>query len=209
MTLSIADHLAARLGFLFPDDALPLEALTHKSYRNEHPECACDDNERLEFLGDAVLDLAISQLLFQRQPLLPEGELTRLRAEVVSEGALAKIGCQLELGALLRLGRGESRSGGREKPSLLANAVEALLGAVFLASGFAAAQDVVERLFAPSLAEAQASRQGGDFKTRLQELLQGERGLPPTYRMLPPSGPDHERRYCAEVLFADDVLGRG
>ena len=210
MDETIQDHpLQQRIGYRFADPGLLSEALTHKSYSNEQADGLAPHSERLEFLGDAVLDLAISSLAFAAFPGFAEGELTRVRAEVVSEASLARIARALDLGAWLRLGRGEERSGGREKESLLADACEALLGAVFWDGGYPAACAVVEELFGPALADAAKSKTGADHKTRLQELLQSRFGRPPRYSLVETSGPDHQRHYRVEVHCGTDFLGTG
>lgn len=196
--------LQQRLGHLFRDPALLAAALTHSSFANESSEPAPVDNERLEFLGDAVLGLATGQRLYEDCPAAREGELSRLRAELVSAPQLAAVARGLGLGECLRLGRGEARSGGRDKDNLLADALEALIGAVFLDAGYAAAGSVVERLFAaPGGAPARH-----DSKTALQELLQARRQRP-VYRLAEMSGPDHCKSYRVEVLVEDQVLGLG
>lgn len=185
------------------------QALTHKSYRNEHPGFDRANNERLEFLGDAVLDLVVSDLIFRNHPDFPEGEMTRVRAEVVSEGSLAAIGRRLDLGHYLLLGRGEDKSGGRDKDSLLANAFEALIGAVYSDGGIEAARAMVERQLAATVARSAKCKAGIDFKTRLQEHLQARFGKPPSYRLLQAEGPDHRKLYTVAVEFAGDMIGQG
>lgn len=204
--LEILEH---RLGYVFRDRSRLAEALTHKSFANENPSLTGTHNERLEFLGDAVLDLAVSQYAFDHFPDLPEGELTRIRAEVVSEGSLAAIGRDLALGDSLRLGRGEERSGGRDKNSLLANTLEALLGAIFRDGGFEAACRVALDAMGAPIEQAARRKAGIDYKTRLQEQFQALHGRPPVYHLAGASGPDHERLYQVEVWFDDRVVGRG
>lgn len=206
---NLPTELEERIGYRFADGGLLRQALTHKSYSNEPPGEGAPHNERLEFLGDAVLDLAVSRHLFAAYPALPEGELTRIRAEVVSEGALAALGRQLALGEHLLLGRGEIRSGGADKDSLLADALEALLGAVFCAGGYEEAERVVLTLFAEAIDRAAQRKTGLDHKTRLQEILQARHGQPPTYVMTRVEGPDHQRLYTVEVRFAGEAVGRG
>jgi ribonuclease III len=200
--------LCTRIGYQFQSIALLRQALTHKSYSNEQPE-SLPHNERLEFLGDAALGLAVGQALYRAFPLLPEGELTRLRAEVVNERALALLGAELEIGACLLLGRGEERSGGRHKDSLVADALEALLGAIFCESGFDQVQCVVDSLLGPAMTLAAERKFGLDHKTRLQELLQAQNGKPPEYVLLQMEGPDHQRLYTVEVRCAGKTIGRG
>lgn len=204
---SLWSALEERLGHRFADRALLTRAMTHRSYANESRSSANDDNERLEFLGDAVLDLIVGHQLFATHAGADEGELSRLRAELVSEPSLARLARELALGDCLLLGRGEARSGGRAKESLLANTLEALLGAVFLDAGYAAAEGVAHRLLASSR-HASASPVGQDYKTRLQEMLQARRQRP-EYLLVAACGPDHQRLYEVEVLTAGAVLGRG
>jgi ribonuclease-3 len=199
--------LEERLGHRFADRVLLARALTHRSYANESRDPEVVDNERLEFLGDAVLDMVVGHLLLITHAAADEGELSRQRAELVSEPSLARLARELLLGDCLLLGRGECRSGGRSKESLLANTLEALFGAVFLDAGYVAADGVIRRLFAPLL-HAQSSQVGQDYKTRLQERLQAQRQRP-EYRLVAACGPDHQRHYQIEVLMVDSVLGRG
>ena len=200
--------LETRIGYRFTDRALLAEALTHRSYANESREQGMPDNERLEFLGDAVLDLVVGHSLFVAHGHADEGELSRLRAELVSAPALARLAHDLALGECLRLGRGEARSGGRHKESLLADSLEAVVGAVFVDAGYPVAATVAGRLFAPYL-QADAAPAGHDFKTRLQELLQSRQQALPEYVLAAAHGPDHQRRYEVEVLIAGNCAGRG
>ena len=204
-----SEALLAEIGYAFRDERLLREALTHKSYSNEHPETATGHNERLEFLGDAVLDMVVSQRIFLDYPHLPEGELTRIRAEVVSEPALAAVARRLAIGDSLWLGRGEDRSGGRHKESLIANAVEALLGAIYLDGGLESVRSVVDRFFAVAIEQAFRRKSGIDYKTRLQEVLQARQGSPPAYRLVLAEGPDHDRTYTIEVLHGGHSIGSG
>lgn len=203
-----ADDLERRIGYHFDDPALLLQAVTHKSRSNESA-AATPHNERLEFLGDAVLDLIVSQDLFARYPHLPEGELTRVRAEAVSEKSLAGLARELGVGSLLRLGRGESISGGADKDSLLADALEAVLGAVFQDGGYERARRVVEPLFRDILDCSVKRETGNDYKTRLQELFQSRYGHPPEYVLSRTEGPDHQRTYTVEVVLDDRSIGSG
>jgi len=207
---SCEEELQARIGYRFCSLALLRESLTHKSFSNESLDATPPPhNERLEFLGDAVLDLAVSCRIFRDYPDLPEGELTRIRSEVVSERGLSAVGRELGLGSCLLLGRGEERSGGREKPSLLADALEALLGAVFCDGGFAQVQSVVDVLFGAAVVAAVRHKTGSDHKTRLQEFFQARYGRLPAYRLAHAEGPDHQRLYTAEVSFDGAVIGVG
>jgi ribonuclease-3 len=195
--------------YAFGDKAFLQEALTHKSYSNEQSDRSTPDNERLEFLGDAVLGLIVSHFVFRTFPHLPEGELTRIRSEVVSEKGLAVIGKAVGLGDYMRLGKGEERSGGRRKSSLLANTMEALIGAVFCDGGFAAVSRVVESLFVESIQRAARRKAGVDFKTRLQERLQARFGEVPQYVLIHSEGPPHQRSYTVEARFRDACIGSG
>ena len=200
--------LESLLGYTFQNSYLPQQALTHKSFSNEQNEATLH-NERLEFLGDAVLELAISDWVYTRYPDIPEGGLTRIRSEVVCETGLAEVARQLTLGERLRLGKGEEKSGGREKPSLLSDALEALLGAVYCDGGFDAACRVVEKIFVPLVETTARSRYGTDYKTCLQERLQAGYGRLPEYALTNVSGPDHERVFSMEVRFDGKLLGSG
>lgn len=201
-------ELEKALGYHFQDSDLPIQALTHKSFSNEQ-SAGRNHNERLEFLGDAVLELAVSERVFRDFPDIPEGGMTRIRAEVVSEKGLALIARELNLGRGLRLGKGEEKSGGREKPSLLADALEALLGAIYCDRGFAAACDVVGRIFSSVIANSAETRYGTDYKTCLQERLQADFGQLPEYHLTQVCGPDHERVFFMEVRFDGKLFGRG
>lgn len=202
-------ELESRIGYRFADRELLQAALTHRSFSNEQGGGATPHNERLEFLGDAVLGLAVSDELCRCHPEFHEGELTRLRAEVVNTASLAAVARSLEIGSCLHLGRGEELSGGRDKESLLADALEALLGAMFRDGGWAAAQPVVIRLLQQTLQRAAADQRGSDYKTRLQEALQGRFGRAPVYLLVGVEGPDHERLYRVEVRFDGKTIGRG
>ena len=202
-------RLLDALGHTFRDRTLLLEALTHRSYVNEvsGPEgMPLRDNERLEFLGDAVLDLVVSTELMRRFRDAREGELSRMRAAIVHEGALARLARTVELGAALRLGRGEEMSGGRDRPSLLADAFEAVVAAVYLDAGWARTLEVVVPLLSFESSERLAD---WDPKTELQHRIQGERRATPTYRMVSVLGPVHEQVFVAEVVVGGEVLGRG
>lgn len=203
------DDLEQKIGYRFQDRHLPLQAMTHKSFSNEQVENTVAHNERLEFLGDAVLELAVSEKVFSQFPDIPEGGLTRIRSEVVSEKGLLTVARRLNLGDGLRLGKGEEKSGGRKKPSLLSDALEALLGAVFCDGGFAAACQVVEHLFADPIEQTAGSQYGTDHKTCLQEALQARFNQLPKYELIQVSGPDHQRIFKMEVRFKDELLGTG
>jgi ribonuclease III len=198
--------VAARLGHAFADPRLLEQAVTHRSWCSEHP--GEPSNERLEFLGDAVLGVVVTDQLFRDHPHLPEGQLAKTRAEVVSSAALAPMARQLGLGAALRLGRGEELSGGRDKASILADALEAVLGAIWLDGGLEAAAPVVRALVAPTLADAVAGPGGADFKTRLQEEAARRAESLPIYRIAE-MGPDHAKVFDATVSVAGEIWGHG
>ncbi|MDX2481665.1 MAG: ribonuclease III [Desulfuromusa sp.] len=202
------DELEKTIGYAFADRQLLLQALTHKSFSNEQSEYV-PHNERLEFLGDAVLELVISDWVFCHYPDIPEGGLTRIRAEVVSERGLSEIARQLQIGAVLHLGKGEQRSGGCDKPSLLADALEALLGAIYRDGGLPAVSQVIEKAFGAVIKESALLRYGSDYKTCLQERLQAQYGNLPEYLLAQVSGPDHERTFSIEVYSSGELLGKG
>jgi len=197
-------RLQKELGYSFSDGVLLLRCLTHVSHGRGKGK---EHNETLEFLGDAVLSLAISDLLMHRFPEKSEGDLSKMRASLVNSVVLAEKAAELGLGLLLRMGKGEERSGGREKASILAGAFEAVLGGVYWDGGYQAARRVVERYFAPDIDERKLGQQ--DYKTRLQEISQMLFRVPPSYRLVAESGPDHEKRFATEILLGGRVLGRG
>ncbi len=201
--------LGKSLGVKFHDQKLLERALVHRSFLNENPEISLDSNERLEFLGDAVLGLVVGHALYVRCPDLAEGELTSLRAALVQRQTLAQISARLRLGDYLLLGRGEDSSGGRQRQSNLANVIEALIGAVFLDQGYQAAQEFTLGFMAPDIDTLLASDIPKDPKSRLQELLQSTGGDVPVYRIMDLSGPEHNRRFIVEVIVSDKVLGVG
>ena len=199
------DQLQARLGHVFADARLLQEALTHRSFGQPN-------NERFEFLGDSILNCVIAIALFERFGELREGELSRVRASLVRQDALHRIALDLDLGDCLRLGEGELKSGGSRRPSILADAVEALFAAVFLDAGFAAAKAVVDRLYVPLLAEVDPLKPSKDPKTALQEWLQGRRIPVPTYSMVQVIGEAHAQEFevaCETPKLGVRTLGRG
>jgi len=195
-----------KLGYRFQDRRLLEEALTHRTYVNETG--GGKDNQRLEFFGDAVLDFLLSDMLLVQFPGSREGELTRIRAALVDEVSLARIAAQLDLGSCLRLGRGEEKGGGRQKRSLLADAFEALLAALYLDGGLEPARRVVTENFAPLLASGELLS-GRDAKTQLQEQAMLLRGELPRYQLKQVSGPDHDRRFSVEIYLGDELMGEG
>ncbi|MGQ9750354.1 ribonuclease III [Desulfosoma sp.] len=202
------------LGYRFQSIDLIHQALVHRSYTHERTETGLDDNERLEFLGDSVLSLVISHMLLIKFPQADEGSLSRMRASLVNEGRLAAIAADLGLGDLMRLGKGEEMSGGRDKPSILADAVEALLGAVYLDGGLDAAFHVVRRLFDEKLEqmvteEDPLRRLDKDFKTQLQEATQAKKRMVPQYVVEREEGPDHDKVFYVTVSLEGRLLARG
>ncbi len=199
--------LEEKLGYHFADRARLEVALTHKSYLNENPDCGRAHNERFEFLGDAVVDLSVGYLLMEQSATRTEGDLSRRRATVVSEPSLAQVAREIDLGQWLFLGRGEEQSGGRQKPSVLADALEAVIGAIFLDGGFPGAHEVIARLFAARIASA-GRAVNDDWKTRLQEEA-ARRRLSVRYQVLGTEGPEHEKRFEVAVLLGDVERARG
>jgi ribonuclease-3 len=197
----------AGLQHAFADRALLLDALTHSSFAHERPTLARADYERLEYMGDAVLQWAVSALLFDRYPGATAGELTRRRADLVCEEGLAHIARAIGVGPGLRLGRGEERSGGRDKPRLLASALEACVAAVYLDAGTDAAMHVCRALFEQRLERMAPGAR--DFKTRMQEALQRRGQKPPSYELLAVTGPDHARSFQVAICSDGQELGRG
>jgi ribonuclease-3 len=195
-----------RLGRRFADRELLARAMAHRSWCAE--TTGVESNERLEFLGDAVLGLVVTDHVYRTYPRLPEGHLAQVRAAVVNAGALAEVADQLGLGRYLLLGKGEDASGGREKPSILADAMEAVIGAVYLDGGWDAAAALVMTLLGERIAEAAAGPGGHDFKTRLQELAARRFDELPRYRV-EGEGPDHAKRFSATVYLAGQEAGAG
>lgn len=207
------DALQKRLHYHFLDQSLLNQALVHRSYAHENPHLEQEDNENLEFLGDAVLGLVISHLLYEGFPHYREGDLSRLRSSIVNEKELAQLAEKLQLGSCLMLGKGEELTGGRHKPSLLADTLEALLAAVFLDGGLEAVTEVVQKLFRRYLhpkAHADPLKElNKDFKTQLQELTQARFRITPTYVLETEVGPDHAKTFYVSVVLDGEVLAQG
>jgi ribonuclease III len=199
-------HLRTKRTFAEPKQALI--ALTHKSYCNEHKDQNIEDNERLEFLGDAVVDLAIGQRLMQRFPRANEGELSKLRALIVNEEGLAKVSRAIGLGELLLLGRGEELTGGRDKNSVLADALEAVIGALYLGDGMAGVLALIDDFFGDALEGVALGRQGRDSKSLLQEAAQIRLKCSPRYRVVNETGPEHEKVFEVEVSINGELFAR-
>jgi ribonuclease-3 len=201
------DQLEGLIGYRFRDRALLEVALRHASWCNEQAGTGLEDNERMEFLGDAVLDLVVGHRLMTRYPDLNEGELSVTRAQVVSEAGLSEIAAQLGLGEWLQLGKGEDRSGGRTKPSILADAFEAVVAAVYIDGGFAVASELASRLLHQRI-ETVEFKGFYDFKTRLQEAVQAKLKATPTYSVVDEIGPDHDKRFVVAVSIGSREWAR-
>ena len=208
MIATSREKLQTLIGYHFIDPALLDEALTHRSYANEQ-RIRCADNERLEFLGDAILGLVIAEILFLGDLQRPEGELSRLRSELVNAGTLAQLARQIDLGASLCLGRGEVKAGGSDKENILADAFEALLGAIYLEAGIAAVRTVILKLFAQSIVDKTEQRGNSDHKSQLQEYLQALQQTPPEYVLIETLGPEHDRLFVVEARTSGQLLGVG
>jgi ribonuclease-3 len=183
------------LNYFFKDKRLLEEALRHSSYVNEAPTAGLRDNERLEFLGDAVLNLSVGHILMERYVDLNEGDLSRMRSALVNEQQLAKLARRLDLGAHIRLGKGEAQTGGNEKSSILAGTIEALIAAVYLDGGFGSAFEIVQSMFLPLVCQMEHASQHIDFKSQLQELVQIRSGAMPVYTVTREEGPDHDKTF--------------
>lgn len=197
------------LGLNFRDKTLLLRALTHRSYLNENPDFILEDNERLEFLGDAVLDFLTAEYLYHHFPEMREGELTSLRAALVRTEALAHLARRVNLGSCLYLGYGEEASGGRRREAVLCGAFEALIGALYLDQGLPAVEAYVKLLMDPEIERILAQNLDKDPKSLLQELSQAELEVTPRYRTVGESGPDHAKKFIVEAVIGKKAYGRG
>lgn len=203
------ERLQERLGYAFGDRAILLQALTHRSYGHEFLQDkppAYRDNERLEFLGDAVLDVVVSDLLLESFPEAPEGQLSKMRAAVVNEKTLAQIARGIHLPEYVRLGKGETQTRGQEKPSILSSTFEAIIASIYLDGGFHAVYPVVRHLFAPLFMSQEDPHAFRDHKTQLQELVQAKYRITPTYHLLKAEGPDHAKLFEVEVKMSGQRL---
>ena len=199
--------LEAALGYKFHNITLLQNALTHSSYANERWHNSLLSNERLEFLGDSILGMVVAEYLYAHFPDRPEGELTRMRADMVCETSLAAIAARLNLGDHLLLGHGEERFGGRNRASILADAVESVIAAAFLDGGMEAARGIITRFV---LCDVPTERlHNTDYKTALQELVQQKKNQVLCYRLVGESGPDHDKSFTAQVLLNDQIVGEG
>ena len=202
------EQLENRIGYRFRNRTLLLTALTHSSYVNEHPREHAACYERLEFLGDSVLGMAAAELLYRWQPELPEGKMTRIRAELVCEESLHRVAMELGIGSYMRLGKGEELSSGRERPSILADMVESIIAAIYLDGGMEPASAFIHRRVLNRAGDVISSR-SLDHKTELQELIQQEAGSSIRYEMTGESGPDHNKRFTCAVYVNGKLSGEG
>lgn len=201
--------LEARLPLTFKNPSLLKQALIHTSYLNENPGIDVGSNERMEFLGDAALGVVVAQALYLEYPDVDEGKLTELRAHLVRRDTLARAAARLELGEFLELGRGEEAAGGRKRPTNMARAYEALVGAIFLDGGIAKVRAFVKRSLGPELEALRSSGMPHDPKSKLQELVQSKWQTTPSYKLLRTEGPDHARRFTVKVLVGGKSFGQG
>lgn len=204
----LPEEFAARCGLQFNDYMILCRALTHRSYLNEHPD-AVEDNERLEFLGDAVLDFMIGAWLYNKLPEMPEGELTKLRSALVSTESLAELARKINLGAALRLGRGEYMAGGKTKTALLCDAFEAVIGSIYLDQGLEGVRAFVMPFMEEAIEDIILNHKSEDPKSRLQEMLQSQNMPVPHYEVIREIGPDHNKVYETAVYVETNELGRG
>jgi len=203
------NDLETKLGLTFRDKSLLHRALIHRSYLNEHPDFPLEDNERLEFLGDAVLDFITGEYLYHRFPELHEGHLTSLRSALVRRETLARFAKQIDLGEHLLMGHGEVESGGRERPATLCAAFEALVGAIYLDQGTGAIHELLEPLIVPEVARTMAEELDKDPKSRLQEVAQARLHHTPRYSTIATTGPDHAKEFTVQVTIGGRPYGIG
>jgi len=201
-------HLQQALGVSFNQPALLAQALTHSSFANENPGAAVS-NERLEFLGDAVLALIVAENLYRNFPELPEGQMTKIRSYLVKQETLAQVAKGIELGAYLYLGKGEENSGGQEKPANLARARDAVIAAIYLDQGFPTTESLILKLLDPEFQAAISEDIVTDYKSRLQEYLQAQSQPAPNYQLIGTEGPDHAKTFIVEVCLNETVLAIG
>ena len=200
-------ELEKTIGYVFQNKKLLENAMRHSSYANEHKQSGMKDNERLEFLGDAVLELSSSDFLYRHYPNMREGDMTKLRASIVCEPTLAQCASVIELGSFLRLGKGEERTGGRNRDSVVSDAMEALIGAVYLDGGFTNAKEFVERFI---LNDMEKKKLFFDSKTILQEIVQSSfKGEKISYRLVREEGPDHDKNFVVKLFIGDRGFEEG
>lgn len=201
------ETLQRRIGYRFRNEALLCQAMSHSSYANEHRQEHLRDNERLEFLGDAVLEVTSSEFLFLEYPQMPEGDMTKLRASIVCEPTLALCAREIDLPEYLLLGKGEEMTGGRGRNSIVSDAMEALIGAIYLDGGFASAKEFVRKYV---LTDIEHKKLFYDSKTILQEIVQGDfKGEEISYQLVGEQGPDHDKKFMVDVMIGNTAYGRG
>ena len=200
-------ELEAGLGYTFRDKSILENALTHSSYANENRERHLPDNERLEFLGDSILGFVVAEYLYRNFPDKPEGELTRIRADLVCERNLAEAAATIELGSYLLLGHGEEQGGGRKRDSIVSDAMESVIAASFMDGGFAAAKEIIDRLILSNIPKGRP--RNFDYKTAFQELVQRKKDQQIHYELTGESGPDHDKHFEVEVLLNGKAVGHG
>ena len=200
-------ELQKKLKYNFNDTTLLIKALTHSSYANEEIKKDNANNERLEFLGDSLLGMTVALLIFNSKPELSEGQMTKLRAELVCESSLAELALELDLGTYLLLGKGEKNTGGNKRPSILSDAIEAIIAAMYLDGGFDPVKQFVSDIFATRLSSPYKGLT--DYKTRLQEKFQGKQGQTLVYELIDELGPDHDKSFTVNVKLNSSTLGTG
>ncbi|MER2064160.1 MAG: ribonuclease III [Alkalibacterium sp.] len=208
MTKKLVNHVEKTFGVTFDNESVLIEAFTHSSYANDHREQNIKNLERLEFLGDAVIELTVSDYLYHKFPKQPEGQLTRKRASIVRAESLAKLAKEYHLHEHVRLGKGEEQMNGRNRPSLLCDVFEAFIGAVFVDQGMEVVLEVLKQILFPKI-DSGAFSHGMDHKTALQELLQQNGVVTIQYKVVDKRGPDHQREFVVEVFVEGDSYGRG
>lgn len=204
---STLEHL---INYSFTDHRLLEESLRHSSFVNEMPDSGQRDNERLEFLGDSVLNLVIGHILLMRFSGLKEGDLSRMRANLVNEQQLARLARSLNLGSYIKLGKGEAQTGGHEKSSILTGALEALIAAIYMDGGFERTFEIIRKIFLPLISELEDSGKHADFKSLLQEFVQARPGAMPSYSIIREVGPDHDKTFWIQLKVLDvETQGMG
>jgi len=197
------------IGYNFKDEKLLENALIHTSYAHEHRLGSSGSNERLEFLGDTVMNMCVSENIFRRKPLISEGNMTKIRSGVICEATLYKAAKSLRYGEFIMLGKGEDKLGGRKRPSILADAFEAVIAAMFIDGGFEVTREFVIKTLEPMIEEALKEHGSKDYKTTLQEVLQSKSDKKITYEIIDENGPDHDKVYTAVVKWDEEILGQG
>jgi len=202
-------ELEKRIGFFFHNKSVLTQALTHRSYINEHPNIETGHNERLEFLGDAVLELVVTEELFQRFPAVPEGELTAYRAAMVNTISLAETSHQLGLDDFLLLSKGEAKDKGKGRSNILANTFESIVGALYLDQGYEAAQRFIAENLFPKITDIVEKKLYRDAKSLVQEVAQEKLGVTPSYEIINEKGPDHDKHFTAGIYFGEELAAQG